>query len=126
MGVTEGTIADLEGAVYQLPLMLDAIHQQKLTLERVVELISGAPARIFDLDKKGSLAPGSDADIVLVDLDKTWTINDESVESKIGWTPYHGRSVTGAVVRTMVRGTDVYADGAVVGVPGHGKQVLLK
>lgn len=110
----------------QLPLMLDALDSGKLSLERVVDLTSAAPARIFNIDKKGSLAPGSDADIVLVDLDRTWTITNEAVESKIGWTPYHGRSVTGAVVRTLVRGRDVYANGKVVGVPGHGKQVAVK
>jgi len=107
----------------QLPLMLDAMHAGKLTLERVVDLTSAAPARIFKLAKKGTLAPGADADVVLVDLDRRWSITNDAVQSKIGWTPYHGRSVTGAVVRTLVRGTDVYVDGHVVGLPGHGKQV---
>ena len=114
------------GIQEQLPLMMDAMNKNKLTLERLVELTSGAPARIFNLDKKGSLAAGSDADIALVDLNKTWTISNESVESKIGWTPYDGRTVTGAVTRTLVRGTDVYANSEVVGLPGHGKQVGLK
>lgn len=114
------------GIQEQLPLMLDAINRGRLTLERVVDLTSTAPARIFELENKGSLTPGSDADIALVDLDRKWTITNEVVQSKIGWTPYHGRSLTGAVVRTLVRGTDVYVDGEVVGVPGHGKQVVIK
>jgi len=114
------------GIQEQLPLMLDAINRGKLTLERVVDLTSAAPARIFELERKGSLAPGSDADISLVDLDRTWTITNDVVESKIGWTPYHGRSIKGAVARTLVRGTDVYADGKVVGAPGHGKQVDIR
>ena len=108
----------------QLPLMLDAMHAGKLTLDRVVDLTSGAPARLFGLSSKGTLAPGADADVVLVDLDEQWTITNDAVESKIGWTPYHGRTITGAVVRTIVRGADVYADGQVVGTPGHGKQVI--
>ena len=110
----------------QLPLLLDAVHEGKLSLARCVDLTSAAPARIFNIDKKGSLAPGSDADIVLVDLGRPWTITNEAVESKIGWTPYHGRSGTGSVVRTLVRGTDVYANGEVTGLPGHGKQVTLR
>ena len=114
------------GIQEQLPLMMDALNKNKLTLERLVELTSGAPARIFNLDKKGSLVAGFDADIALVDLNQTWTISNESVESKIGWTPYDGRTVTGAVTRTLVRGTDVYANSEVVGLPGHGKQVGLK
>ena len=103
--------------------MMDAVKKGQLTLDRLVELTSGAPARIFNLDRKGSLAAGYDADITLVDLNRTWTISNESVQSKIGWTPYDGRTVTGAVTRTMVRGTDVYVNGEVVGVPGHGKKV---
>ncbi|NND02821.1 MAG: dihydroorotase family protein [Acidimicrobiia bacterium] len=114
------------GIQEQLPLMLDAINRGKLTLERVVDLTSGAPARIFELDEKGTLAPGAHADIALVDLDRTWTITNENVESKIGWTPYNNRTVTGAIARTMVRGTDVYVDGKVVGAPGHGKQVAIR
>lgn len=113
------------GIQEQLPLMLDAIHRGKLSLDRVVDLTSAAPARIFGLANKGSLAPGSDADVVIVDLDEQWEITNAAVESKIGWTPYHGRTIQGKVARTLVRGTDVYVDGEVVGVPGHGKQVAL-
>lgn len=111
------------GIQEQLPLMLDAVNSGKLTFDRLVDLTSGAPARVFGLPSKGSLAPGSDADIVLVDRTRQWTITNDIVQSKIGWTPYHGRTITGAVERTMVRGTDVYADGAVVGSPGHGRKV---
>jgi dihydroorotase-like cyclic amidohydrolase len=113
------------GIQQQLPLLLDAVNAGKLTLDRLVDLTSAAPARVFDVEKKGIIAPGFDADIALVDLNRSWTLTNEDVESKIGWTPYHGRSVTGAVERTLVRGVDVYADGKVVGDPGHGKQVVI-
>lgn len=111
------------GIQYQLPLMVDAWHQGKISFGRLVDLVSTAPARVFGLDRKGSLAPGADADIVLLDLDREWTITHDSVLSKIGWTPYDGRTIRGAVARTLVRGTDVYVDGEVVGVPGHGRLV---
>jgi len=110
------------GIQHQLPLMVDAYHQGKLGLDRVVDLCATAPARAFGLDRKGSIATGKDADIVLLDLDREWTITNESVLSKIGWTPYDGRTCKGAVVRTMVRGTDAWIDGSVVGTPGHGRQ----
>ncbi len=114
------------GIQYQLPLMLDAHHAGKLTLERVVDLCCTAPAERFGLDQKGSLAVGKDADIVLVDLEKQWTITNDSVLSKIGWTPYDGRPCQGAVSRTLVRGTDVYVGGAIVGRPGHGRLAEAK
>jgi dihydroorotase-like cyclic amidohydrolase len=101
--------------------MLDAWHKGKLSFHRLVDLVSSAPARTFGLESKGSLAPGSDADIVLLDLDREWVIDNDSVLSRIGWTPYDGRSVKGAVNRTMVRGVDVWIDGDVVGTPGHGR-----
>jgi dihydroorotase-like cyclic amidohydrolase len=113
------------GIQQQLPLLLDAVNSGKLTLDRFVDLTSAAPARVFGVERKGRIVPGFDADIALVDLNRSWTLTNEDVESKIGWTPYHGRSVTGAVERTLVRGVDVYADGKVVGDPGHGKQVVI-
>lgn len=111
------------GIQEQLPLMLDAVSKGELTFERLVELVSTAPARAFGLAGKGSLAPGTDADITLVDLHETWTITNDGVLSKIGWTPYDGRQVTGAVMQTIVRGRDVWRDGKVVGEPGWGKFV---
>ena len=110
------------GIQYQLPLMIDAWHEGKISFPRLVDLISTAPAKVFGLDRKGTLAPGSHADIALLDLDREWTITNESVLSKSAWTPYDGRTVKGAVARTLVRGVDVWVDGEVVGQPGHGKQ----
>lgn len=111
------------GIQYQLPLMVDAWNRGQISLRRLVEMTSSSPASVFGLESKGSLSPGSDADIVLVDPGREWVITNESVESKIDWTPYHGRSVRGAVARTICRGADVYADGEVVDRPGHGKHV---
>lgn len=110
------------GIQYQLPLMVDAYHSGMLELDRIVDLCSTAPARAFELDRKGSLEQGKDADIVLLDLEREWTITNDSVLSKIGWTPYDGRACKGAVVHTMVRGTDVWVDDTIVGTPGHGRQ----
>lgn len=110
------------GIQYQLPLMIDAWHEGKISFPRLVDLISTTPAKVFGLDRKGTLAPGSHADIALLDLDREWTITNESVLSKSAWTPYDGRTVKGAVARTLVRGVDVWVDGEVVGQPGHGKQ----
>ena len=112
------------GIQYQLPLMLDAHHRGRISLGRLVEVVASAPARLFGLSHKGRIAPGADADLVLVDPDREWTITNESVLSKIDWTPYHGRTIRGAVERTMVRGADVYADGEIVGAPGHGRQAV--
>ncbi len=107
---------------FYVPLLLDAAAAGRISLERVVELIATAPARIFGLTRKGRLDVGCDADIAVVDLDAELEIRDEIVLSKIGWTPYAGRRVRGVVETTLVRGRVVYEDGAVVGQPGWGRQ----
>jgi dihydroorotase len=109
-------------AQFYVPLFLDAASRDLITLERVVDLIAGAPARAFGLTNKGRLEVGADADIAIVDLGREFEIRDEDVLSKIGWTPYAGRRIRGVVESTFVRGREVYRDGAVVGEPGWGRQ----
>jgi dihydroorotase len=107
---------------FYLPMLLDAAHEGRISLERVVEVTSTAPARVFGLAHKGRLEVGVDADIAIVDLDREWTIADSDVISRIDWTPYAERAVRGAIDRTLVRGSVVYEDGRVVGSPGFGRQ----
>ena len=109
------------GIQHQVPLLLDAANNGQLSVERVVELTAEAPARSFDIGHKGYLRPGFDADLMIVDPSKRWTIRDEDVLSKIGWTSYDGRQVVGAVERTFLRGTEIYGDGTVKGRPGYGR-----
>lgn len=109
-------------AQFYVPLLLDAAAKGLLSLERMVELVAGAPARIFRLDTKGRIEVGADADLMLVDLNRQWEITNELVLSKIGWTPYAGRTVTGSIEATVVRGAIVYRNGQVQGQPGWGRQ----
>lgn len=109
-------------AQFYVPLFLDAAVRGLISLERLVELLAAAPARTFGLVDKGRLAVGAHADIAIVDLEREFEIRDEDVLSKIGHTPYAGRRVRGAVTSTLVRGREVYRDGAVVGDPGWGRQ----
>ena len=109
-------------AQFYVPLFLDAAVRGVIDLERVVDLIAGAPARTFGLRHKGRIEVGAHADLAIVDLEREWEIRDEDVLSKIGWTPYAGKRIRGAVVSTIVRGREVYRDGEVVGVPGWGRQ----
>jgi dihydroorotase len=110
------------GIQYYYPLLLDAVNKGQLTLERVVDLVATRPADAFGLRGiKGALTIGADADIVVADMGAPWTITNDGVLSKIGWTCYDGRDVSARIDRTYVRGTEVYADGTVTGTPGHGR-----
>ncbi len=107
---------------FYVPMLIDAALAGRIPLERVVELTSSAPARVFRLKQKGRLDVGADADLAIVDLDAELEIRDEIVLSKIGWTPYAGRRVRGVITTTLVRGRVVYDDGKVTGEPGWGRQ----
>jgi dihydroorotase-like cyclic amidohydrolase len=107
---------------FYVPLLLDASRSGRLSLERVVDLVAEAPARAFGLERKGRLEVGSDADLAIVDLEAKLEIRDDIVLSRIGWTPYAGRTVRGRVDTTVVRGRVVYDAGRIVGEPGWGRQ----
>ncbi len=105
-------------------LILTSVADGKLTLQRCVELLCEGPAKLVGLwPHKGALLPGSDADLVLVDLDREVTVTDDSVETKVGWTPYHGYKLKGYVNLTMLRGTVIMKDRKVLGERGFGRYI---
>lgn len=109
---------------WQYSIMLTDVHAGKLPLRRAVELLSEAPARLLGLfPRKGALVPGADADLLLVDMDRETTLTDESCHTKVGWTPYVGRTVRGYVELTMLRGTVIAKDREIVGEPGYGEYI---
>lgn len=115
------------GVETSLPLMLTAVADGRLTLERYVTLSSGAPARAFGLyGRKGVIQVGADADLVIVDLAEAGEIRAERLHSRSRLTPYEGMPVRGLPRLTMVRGEVVAEDGQVVGRPGSGRAVIPK
>ena len=94
----------LPGIDTTFSVLLDGAAAGRISYERIVAAYSEAPARIYGLADKGRLEPGADADIVIVDPATRWTVKDEDVLSKAGWSPYSGRTFTGRAVRTYVRG----------------------
>lgn len=103
--------------------LLDASHRGLITLEDVVRITSVEPARRFGLaPRKGVIAPGSDADLVVVDYDREHTLGDEPVYSKAGYNPYTDETVKGFLDATVLRGRVVARDGFVTAEPGYGQQ----
>ena len=94
-----------------LALMLNQVRLGRCTLEQVVHWMSAAPARVWDLLGKGAIAPGFDADLVLVDLEMAREVRHDQQETKCGWSPWHGITLTGWPVRTWVMGHEVYREG---------------
>jgi allantoinase len=86
--------------------------------------LAAKPADRFGLGaRKGRIAAGKDADIVLFDPGREWTLAQDQVQTRSGLTPYTGRRFTGAVVRTLVRGTTVFREGEFPAMAGPGRLI---
>jgi len=107
----------MPGVQTVLPLLLDHMHRGRLSLERLVDLTSGGPHRIYGIAGKGRIALGWDADLALVDLKAEREITDAWIASKCGWTPFAGTRVTGWPIATVVRGHVAMRDDEVLGSP---------
>ena len=89
-----------------LPIMLsEGVNKGRITLQRLVEVCCLNPANIFGLHpQKGAIALGSDADLVIVDLDKSCKVNRDMIHSSAGWSIYEGWEIKGWPVMTILRG----------------------
>lgn len=100
-----------------VPLMLNHVHEGRLSLQRFVEMVTENPCRVFGVANKGRLRQGYDADLTIVDLKKTKTIDNSWIASRCGWTPFHGMSVTGWMTHTIVSGHLVMENDEVLMTP---------
>ncbi len=94
-----------------LALMLNQVHYGRCTLAQVVQWMCSAPARIWSLKGKGAIREGFDADLVLVDLSLKQEVRNEQQLTRCGWSPWHGETLTGWPVRTLVHGQTVWCAG---------------
>ena len=108
------------GTEYLLSGVLSEGSKRGLSYNRMAELLSWNPARRFGLLSKGDIAPGFDADIVLVDPHEAFTVRAADSESGQGYSPFEGQELTGRVKSTFLRGALVYQDGKIVG-PARGR-----
>lgn len=98
---------------HSLVAMLELVQQGVFTVEQVVEKMAHAPARMFQIDRRGFIREGYFADLVLVDTDAPWVVTNDSLLSKCGWSPFTGQRFSASVRNTWVNGEEVYANGAV-------------
>ncbi len=105
-----------------LPVFHDvAVNERGFSYPFLAGVMSDNPARTFGMAKKGRIAPGMDADLVVFDPAETYTISSAGNASNADFSIYEGREVTGRVKQTFVRGTLVAEDGELVASPGHGR-----
>ncbi|MDO9436362.1 dihydroorotase family protein [Hydrogenophaga sp.] len=114
------------GTATILPVLLhEGYHKRGLPLSRICELVSTNPARIFGIDdRKGSIAPGMDADITLVDLNLERTVHHEDLLSYSDYSIYDGWTFKGWAVETILRGKTTMKDGRLTGTAGDGQYLF--
>ena len=110
------------GIETRMSLVYDGgVRTGRISLNRFVELTSTAPAKIFGLfPRKGTIAPGSDADIVVFDPKKSMTLSARTHHMRVDYSPYEGREVTGVTDTVLSRGRVIIDGGKFVGKPGAG------
>jgi dihydroorotase len=107
----------MPGVETMLPLMLQQVHQNEISLNQVVGWLCEKPAEIFRVQGRGKIQEGYQADLVLVDMETEWVIQGTQLQSKAGWTAFEGWKVKGRPVMTFVNGTCVYRNGTMVSMP---------
>ncbi len=96
---------------HALPALLEMSRSGKISIERVVEKMCHAPAILFRVKERGFIREGYWADLVLVDLEKPWTVEKSNVLYQCGWSPFEGTTFNSSVIETFVSGHRVYSQG---------------
>lgn len=96
---------------FSLVSMLELVDEGILSIERMVEVMSHHPAKLFQVDKRGFLRPGYQADIVIVRPHTAWTVQKEIIQSKCGWSPMEGHEYQWQVEQTICNGHLIYNKG---------------
>jgi dihydroorotase len=103
-----------------LPLMLSYIHNKKLSLIQLVKLLAEKPAEIYGLTDRGKLEQGKNADLTIIDYNRTYRIEAAKFKSKAKYSPYDGWEMQGKPVKTIVNGQVIFDEGEIVAKPGSG------
>ena len=104
-----------------LEMMLNGVKENRITFERLIEVMCKNPAKIFKIKNKGDIAIGYDGDLVIVDINDNSPIKDDKVITKANWTPFENCNRGGRVLTTILRGEIVYNKGNFNGI--HGREV---
>lgn len=104
-----------------LEMMLNGVKENRITFERLIEVMCKNPAKIFGIKNKGDIAVGYDGDLVIIDINDNSPIKDDKVITKANWTPYENCTRGGRVLTTILRGEVVYNKGNFNGI--HGREV---
>jgi dihydropyrimidinase len=108
-------------------LLYEGVREGKISIQHFVDLVSTMPAKLFGLyPRKGTIAPGSDADLVIFDPERTWTISATNQHQRVDYTPYEGMHVQGVPDTVLLRGKVIVRNGEYVSGKGGGQYLPRK
>jgi len=93
---------------HTLVAMLEAYHQEKISIEKIVEKMCHNPAILFQVEKRGYIKEGYFADLVIVNVNNSWTVNKDNILYKCGWSPFENTTFKSRVTHTFVNGKLAY------------------
>ena len=96
---------------HTLVAMLDFYHQGKISLERIAEKMCHAVAACFEIEGRGYIEEGYYADLAIVNLNKPWTVSNDNIRAKCGWSPFEGHTFKSTVEKTFISGHLAYSNG---------------
>jgi dihydropyrimidinase len=117
----------LPGVEHRVVLLYDAVRQGTLDISHFVDLVATMPAKLFGLfPRKGTIAPGSDADLVIFDPERKMTISAANQHQRVDYTPYEGMHMQGVPDTVLLRGRVIVQDGQYVGGQGGGQYLVRR
>ncbi len=109
---------------HALQALLDLVKQKKLTLEQLVQKTAHNTATLFQIEQRGYIREGYWADLVLVDLNKPYTVDKSNILSKCGWSPFENHTFSASIEHTLVSGNLAFSQGKLIEV-GSGHRLLF-
>ena len=109
---------------HALQALLDLVHKGELTIEQVVQKTAHNTAICFQIEQRGFIREGYWADLVLVDLNKPYTVQKENILSKCGWSPFEDYTFSSSIIHTIVSGNIAFSEGKIMEI-GSGHRLLF-
>ena len=103
-------VSGMPSLQFSLNSVMELVHEGLLSIEQLVQKMCHAPATLYQIEKRGFIRPGYQADVVLLNPSKEWTVTNECILSKCGWSPMEGQTFHSKVEKTFVNGHLVYTD----------------
>ena len=94
--------------------MLEAYHQEKISLEKIVQKMCHNPAILFDIGKRGFIQEGFYADLVIFDIKNPWKVSKDNLMYKCNWSPFENKTFKSRILHTLVNGNLVFSKGKII------------